>query len=309
MAIILNLIKDKWYVLFYLLVNLGFVCSFNMKGHLFCLDYILIALLLILVGFFLLNFCINYFQRVDRILEKYDINYNFGNFFKKVINHPVFIKFCKYIFPSNLILIPLLVGYQIKDNPTILQIFLNICSSFLFILISTSCIYQAFIKKDYEKQGRAYFLYVVLAIFFILNIIYPQIFSFFLENFGSNFTDVVVISLTLVLMTATLALLAFTYNTVLKNKITKNKMKNIGVDYFKSTLFVIFFSFGLFELFLVLKFFNLHDWSVLLNGDYGTLVLINTVCIIVFISAYFMNKFLGYFLKATNDCLKEFNLI
>lgn len=130
-----------------------------------------------------------------------------------------------------------------------------------------------------------------------------------MENFAENLMDIIVISLTFVLMTATLGLLAFTYNTVLKNKITKNKMKLIGVDYFKSTIFVIFFSFGLFLLFVILNIFKLYDWSVPLNGNYSVLVEINIVCIVIFISTYFMIRFLEYFIKATKNCLEEFKLI
>lgn len=152
------------------------------------------------------------------------------------------------------------------------------------------------------------YVYVVLAIFFILNFKY-NLFSFFLENFGKSFTDIVVISLTLVLMTATLGLLAFTYNTIVDDGNTKDNMELIGVDYFKSTLFVIFFSFGLFLLFIILKLFGLNDWTVLLNGNYSIIFEINVVCMVIFVSTYFMIRFLEYFLKATKDCLKELELI
>ena len=205
-----------------------------------------------------------------------------------------------------IIFFPLGIGNQIKNNLTLIEIFSYICISFLLVLCSINVINYGYIKPKFQKRYVTYFLIVVLFVFFILNYIFPNIFSFFLENFSKNFTDVVVISLTFVLMTATLGLLAFTYSTVLNNcNTTKNKMKLIGVDYFKSTIFVIFFSFGLFLLFIILKLFML-DWSAQLNGNYNFLIEINFVCMTIFISTYLMIRFLEYFLKATKNCLEEF---
>lgn len=305
----LNLIKDKWYILFYMLVNIGFIFSFTLKYHPHYLEYIFIGLILFLGLFITFNHIANILQIIDGMFEIYSLNFNLYHSFNKISGSNIFNIFCKILFILMIILFPILIGYQIEDNPTILQIFLNICMSFSMILISTSLIYYGYIKPNFQKKDITYFVYVVLGVFFILNFVYSNIFSFFLEHFSKNFMNLVVASLTFVLMTSTLGLLAFTYNTVLNNKITKNKMKLIGVDYFKSTLFVIFFSFGLFLLYLILKIFKLYKWSVFLNGNYCVLVEINIVCIVIFISAYFMIRFLEYFLKATKNCLEEFNLI
>lgn len=304
MHALLNLIKDKWYILFYMLVNIGFVFSYTLKYQPI-LEYIFIGLILILGGFITFNYLENFSEVFDKLLEKDNLFHSFNKFTES--NR--FIIFCKILFVMMIIFFPLMIGSQINNNPTILQIFLNICMSFLLILCSANVIYYGYIKSNFQKRDRAYFVSLVLFVFFILSMFYPDIFSFFLENLSKNFTDVVVISLTFVLMTATLGLLAFTYNTVLNNcNTTKNKMKLIGVDYFKSTIFVIFFSFGLFLLFIILKFFNL-DWSAQLNGNYNILLKINIVCIAIFISTYFMIRFLEYFLKATKNCLKELDLI
>lgn len=306
---LLNLIKDKWYILFYMLVNIGFISSFTLKYHSIYLENFTIGLFLILCGFFAFDYLVNILRVFDRLYEKYSLDYNLHPFFNKFTKSNNFIVFCKITFMIMIIFLPLMIGNQIKYNPTYIQIFLNICMSFLFILSSINVIYYGYIKPNFQKRNITYFVLLALIVFNVLNFIYPHIFSFFLENFAENLMDIIVISLTFVLMTATLGLLAFTYNTVLKNKITKNKMKLIGVDYFKSTIFVIFFSFGLFLLFVILNIFKLYDWSVPLNGNYSVLVEINIVCIVIFISTYFMIRFLEYFIKATKNCLEEFKLI
>ena len=304
MQTLLNLIKEKWHILFYMLVNIGFILSIPSK-YTIILEHIFIGLLLILGGFITFYYIENYLQKLDRLYEEH----NLAHFFNRFTKSDKFLRLCKFLFFMMIIFLPLIIGYQIKNNPTLIEIFLYICMSFLLVLCSINVIYYGYIKPNFQKRYVTYFILLVLFVFFILNYMFPNIFSFFLENFSNEFTNVVVISLTFVLMTATLGLLAFTYNTVLNNcNTTKNKMKLIGVDYFKSTIFVIFFSFSLFLLFIILKFFNL-DWSAQLNGNYNILLKINIVCIAIFISTYFMIRFLEYFLKAAKNCLKEFDLI
>lgn len=301
MHALLNLIKEKWYILFYMLVNIGFIFSIPSEYTIF-LEYTFIVLLLILGGFIIFYSLENYLQKIDELCEEHNI----AHFFNKFTKSEKFIRLCKLLFFIMIIFFPLGIGNQIKNNLTLIEIFSYICISFLLVLCSINVINYGYIKPKFQKRYVTYFLIVVLFVFFILNYIFPNIFSFFLENFSKNFTDLVVMSLTFVLMTATLGLLAFTYSTVLNNcNTTKNKMKLIGVDYFKSTIFVIFFSFGLFLLFIILKLFML-DWSAQLNGNYNFLIEINFVCIVIFISTYLMIRFLEYFLKATKNCLEEF---
>ncbi len=298
---LLNFNKDKWYIIFYLLVNIRFIFSFQSKYTIF-LEHIFIGLLFILGGLITFYYLENYLQKFDRFYEEH----NLTHFINKFTKSEKFIRFCKFLFFIMIIIFPLGIGNQIKNNLTLIEIFSYICISFLLVLCSMNVINYGYIKPNFQKRYVTYFILVVLFVFVILNIIFPDIFSFFLENFSKNFTDLVVMSLTFVLMTATLGLLAFTYSTVLNNcNTTKNKMKLIGVDYFKSTIFVIFFSFGLFLLFIILKLFML-DWSAQLNGNYNFLIEINFVCIVIFISTYLMIRFLEYFLKATKNCLEEF---
>ena len=302
MHTLLNFNKDNWHVIFYLLVNIGLI--FPLKYTIF-LEHIFIGLPLSLGGFITFYYIENYLQKLDRLYEEH----NLAHFFNRFTKSDKFLRLCKFLFFMMIIFFPLIIGYQIKNNPTLIEIFLYVCMSFLLVLCSINVIYYGYIKPNFQKRYVTYFILLVLFVFFILNYMFPNIFSFFLENFSNEFIDVVVITLTFILMTATLGLLAFTYSTVLNNcNTTKNKMKLIGVDYFKSTIFVIFFSFSLFLLFIILKFFNL-DWSAQLNGNYNIILEINIVCISIFISTYFMIRFLEYFLKAAKNCLKEFDLI
>lgn len=69
MHALLNLIKDKWYILFYMLVNIGFVFSYTLKYQPI-LEYIFIGLILILGGFITFNYLENFSEVFDKLLEK-----------------------------------------------------------------------------------------------------------------------------------------------------------------------------------------------------------------------------------------------
>lgn len=74
MHTLLNFNKDNWYFIFYLLVNIGFIFSFQSKYTIF-LEYIFIGLLFTLVGFITFYFLENYLQKFDRLYEEHDLTH------------------------------------------------------------------------------------------------------------------------------------------------------------------------------------------------------------------------------------------
>ena len=76
MHALLNLIKEKWYILFYMLVNIGFIFSIPSEYTIF-LEYTFIVLLLILGGFIIFYSLEIYLQKIDELCEEHNIAHFF----------------------------------------------------------------------------------------------------------------------------------------------------------------------------------------------------------------------------------------
>lgn len=198
----------------------------------------------------------------------------------------------KVIFIIITTILPLILGYAIKYDSDI-SIIISKMAFGLGVIVYYSCIIRYhYIFIDHDKLSFSNSLFIILSIFLFITVLYPDIFSDFLKNLPDNLLNIAVTSLTFVLLTATLALLVFTYDMFLK----RGDYLYSGKYYFKSTVYAIFSSIMLFVLFVVLVLFKINwDSAVTMT----LFIEINVIGLIVFFLAYFIARFLDEFIKAT----------
>lgn len=287
-----------YYPICYILINIGFILSFITKVSSVYIDIFLNVLIIFFGGliFFDLLIFIPKLIKWNLLLDK----------IKFLVNLTVnqnFIKILKILFFILIWVFPLILGLNIKYNPTRITIISELCYGFGFILLCSSIIKYGYISPNNDKRTFVNFLYGVLSIFVVINRIYPNILTKVLIVFRNNFMDIVVISLTFILMTATLGLLAFTYNMVLDVKVCREKYKDIGKDFFKSTVYIILFTIGAFTFFLMLNLFNITSWNSIFYNDVIMFVELNIVFLLMFCLAYLFVKFLENFVIPIVYCL------
>ena len=169
-----------------------------------------------------------------------------------------------------------------------------VCSILLGFALSLFTMYNVFFLNKKDKKFNLGILITFL--FIIISLLLKFYFSDFISvtNLIMGYkNDYLILSLTFILLSATLSLLAFTYKMILESD--NNIMKNNGENFFISTIFSgIFFIFA-FLLSAFCKFLkitsktqmNLLYWADFLEVFFFTFLLIN--CLFF---AYFMLKFL-----------------
>lgn len=121
-------------------------------------------------------------------------------------------------------------------------------------------------------------------------------------------TDFFILSLTIILLGATLALLAFTYHMVFEEceKENKIKMRENGEYFFISTIFAIFFLISLFLLSIYFKISNILSLGEISILNLNLFIEVNIFIILllfILISACYSIKYLLIGLKSSIDIL------
>lgn len=302
--------SNKNYVLIYILINVGFLLSFNFKYNIPILDYITKGYFIAIFIFTCFDYFYNYFKTIETTLDKHEtfreINISpITDCLGKIINRDSFHIISIILLLSTNLIFPLILAYQITDKPTIIEIIRNLILIFILIFTFSNTLKYGYLTPNDEKRNLNIYFYAILFIFTLTTFMFPDALNTIKEKIYWNFTDLVVISLTFILMTATLALLAFTYKMIVT---TNEKLEIIGKNYFIATIFIIFSSIIIFTLFSVLKILDIKNWNALLSTNYPLLIGINIISILVIVLAYLLVNYLKYFQIATTDCLKELNL-
>lgn len=279
--------RKYYYIIPFLLMNIGFIIPYFLKFESVFFDIILIILLLI--SLFLIIFdLIVYFPKFDKNGGLVSQRSDWGNHIVNKLGINVF----KVLFFIITIGLSLILGYAIKYDATSVGFISKFCLNFGFIIYLSNILKYGYISVNDEKRGFSNSLFLVFGVFFIITFLYPEVFSDFLKNFTDNLLNVAVTSLTFVLLTATLSLLVFTYN---MNWGMKDFL-DAGKNYFKSTLYAIFVSIILFILFFVLELFKIN-WNSTLNIQ--LFAELNVVCMVLFFLAYAITLFVEDFISAT----------
>ena len=287
-----------YYMICYILINVGFIFSFITKIGSVYTGVFVDVIIIVFSGLIFLDLLI-----VIPKLSKWDSFLDKIKFLVNLTLNSNFIKFLKILFVILIIVFPLIYGFNIKYNPSLINIISELCYGFGFILLSSSFIKYGYIYPDYDKRTFVNYLYVILISFLVINKIYPNILTNVLILFRNNFMDIVVISLTFILMTATLGLLAFTYNMVLDVEVCKKEYMDIGKDFFKSTVYIILFTICTFAFFLMLNLFNITNWNSIFNHDPIIFIKLNIIFLFIFCLAYLFVKFLENFIIPIIYCL------
>lgn len=276
-----------YYIIPYLLMNVGFIIPYFFKVESAFFDSIFIVFLLI--SLFLIIFdLIVYFPTFVKNEGLVSQRSEWGNRIINRLGNNVF----KALFFIITIGLSLLFGYTIKYDATGVGFISKFCLNFGFIIYFSNILKYGYISVNDKKRGFSNSLFLVLWVFFIITFLYPEVFSDFLKNFTDNLLNVAVTSLTFVLLTATLSLLVFTHN---MNWGMKDFL-DAGKNYFKATLYAIFVSIILFILFFVLELFKINwnsAFSIQLFAE------LNVVCIVLFFLAYAITLFVEDFISAT----------
>ena len=298
MVDILNriIIQKRYYLLSYLLINLGFIISFISKFQSIYLKDIVIIFNLVLIGLMI----------VDGIIYLPDLikEISGGSKVEKSLKPPItnnfYMNLLRIIGFSLIIVFPIFSGLTIDYNPTLISIISNLCYTFGLILFCSGIIKYGYISPDYDKRSFVNSIYIVLCLIVVFSIFYPNLLSKCLIIFGENFMNIVVISLTFILMTATLSLLAFTYSMLLKYD---NFYKRIGKKYFMATIYIIIVTIILFIFFAFLKWFNITNWNSLLNYDSILFIKLNIILPFYFLFVLFVYKIFRLFCYCNSTLL------
>ena len=203
-------------------------------------------------------------------------------------------------------LISFLLGCFIPiDSGNLLDI---VCSILLGFALSLFTMYNVFFLNKKDKKFNLGILITFL--FIIISLLLKFYFSDFISvtNLIMGYkSDYLILSLTFILLSATLSLLAFTYKMILKEN-DNNIMKNNGENFFISTIFSGIFFICVFLLSAFCKFLkissktqmNILYWADFLEVFFFTFLLIN--CLFF---AYFMLKFLIQGFKSSLDFLLQ----
>lgn len=276
-----SLIHKKIYliILSYILFISGIFLKYYLKlGY----NNQLIFIILIINSFFI--FCKISCEDLDIINNKLEDSRK-----KSIFNNKILSNILKIFFLS---LISFLLGCFIPiDSVNLWDI---VCSILLGFALSLFTMYNVFFLNKKDKKFNLGILITFL--FIIISLLLKFYFSDFISvtNLIMGYkNDYLILSLTFILLSATLSLLAFTYKMILESD--NNIMKNNGENFFISTIFSgIFFIFA-FLLSAFCKFLkitsktqmNLLYWADFLEVFFFTFLLIN--CLFF---AYFMLKFL-----------------
>lgn len=304
MVILDRVIEFKYYyVLVFVLINVGFIFSFITGFSNSWIEDFQKIFILILVGLTLFDQLVYTPKALnwDFFLERMD-------WIDDLINHNYYLKFLKILFLISITIFPLCLGIKINDEPTKINLISQICFGEGLIIFYSSIIKYGYIFPNMHKRRFLTLIYTMIITFAVINLFYPNIFTKFLTIFSRNFMDLVVISLTFVLMTATLALLVFTYNTVLEHLKCKKILKTIGTLYCKSTIYVIIISIIAFSFFFLLRIVNIVQWDSLLTHDILLFLELNSISVIIILLACLMVYFLENFLYALWFSLEIFKL-
>lgn len=288
-----------YYIIAYILINVG--CIFSVLTG-FTNPFInILSELIILIIFGLMIFdIIVYMPRKF----KQKLNLEKIKFVETIITNNYYLTFLKIFFLISITIFPLLLGLRINENPTKISFISQICYGLGLIIFNSSIIKYGYLFPNFQKRSFLNLVYGMIMLVILVNFIYPNIFTKFLTIFSKNFMDIVVISLTFILMTATLALLVFTYNMVLEHRKVKKILKDLGRLYFTATIYIIIVSTISFSFFFLLRIINISDWETALTHNAPLFIELNLICILIFCLSYFIVKFLDTFITVTHICLE-----
>lgn len=186
------------------------------------------------------------------------------------------------------------------------------CKILFGFAISIYCIYGIFFISDAKSKIKnslyGPIIFSFLGIFALGLLLSFDVITSIVAAILNESTDFFILSLTIILLGATLALLAFTYHMVFEGceKENKIKMRENGEYFFISTIFAIFFLISLFLLSIYFKISNILSLGEISILNLNLFIEVNIFVILllfILISVCYSIKYLLIGLKSSIDIL------
>lgn len=151
-------------------------------------------------------------------------------------------------------------------------------------------------------------VFAILGIFSLFLLFYFDIITSIVTAIPNNPNNFFILSLTIVLLGATLALLAFTYKMIFDEDEVEKKiiMRKNGEYFFISTIFAIFFLAGMFILSIYFKISDILSFDAINVLDpyiFGNLIIFVMLLLFILLFACYSIKYLIIGLKSSIDIL------
>lgn len=295
------------WVLVYFLSVLGVFCKyyFNIKdcfwaGMIFYLLFMLCVVLMLLFQWKSSREIYND-DKLDWKSRCYLLDYN----------HDLYYKDRKFVY-SKLFLIAVFtfnIGLwcAFSDRLTLIDFTCNILTTFgVSIYALHLLLYDADNDNLMYNSFYGFFINSVLALFVSIVKFNFSVFTSIFNMIIGNIDDFFILSLTVILLGATLSLLAFTYNMVLDdNDDIKKEMKSIGEKFFISTLFSMLFLTVVF----FLSMYCAHT-SILSLGNINfisssSFIMVNIFVILLFLFLFTLSMSLMYLIMGVISSLNN----
>lgn len=296
----------SWFLLYVISVfGVFFKYYFNLKDSFWAMIVTYLLFMVILVMFKLFEWKSSRDILKDDKLKweskKYLLNYNHDLYYKdkKMIYTKLFV-IILFTFQIGLDA-PFLDKISLVDfTSSILTTFgISICSLHLLLYDSDgdTLIYNSFYGSLINS---------ILVLFLSVVKFNFGIFTTFFNIIMGNINNFFILSLTVVLLGATLSLVAFTYNMVLNDDDNvKNEMKSVGEKFFISTLFSMFFLIIVFVLSMYCAYTSILSLGNINFIESSSFIMVNIFVILLFLFLYTLIISLKYLLMGVISSLNN----